>query len=99
MEPAFADYLKHYTNSPAERATDRSVRLPFMRRLLPVPRAWEDSASEDTRILGALTGAFVANGLECKLSCSSSKVGVRTPPPAAACLQGQFLMTLDMLHT
>ncbi|KAK9806462.1 hypothetical protein WJX73_010057 [Symbiochloris irregularis] len=74
MEPAFADYLRHYTSLPAERASDRATRLPFMRRLLPVPRAWEDALAEDSRVLEALKGAFVANGLECKLSCSSSKV-------------------------
>lgn len=75
MEPGFADYLQQYTGSQTEGSLDsKALRLPFMRRLLPVPRAWEDPTSEDARILASLSDTYVANGLECKLSCSSSKV-------------------------
>ena len=91
MDPGFGAYLRDYTDSPAEGVAGREPRkVPFLRRLLssapssrglsngnvgPGGHSHKPGADADGGLIDALRGSLVVNGLECKLSCSSSKVG------------------------
>ena len=73
MEPAFGEYLKDYTDSPAESTVGRDPRkTPFLRRLLHA--ALRQPQAAQGQLAGALQDSYVLNGLECKLSTASSKV-------------------------
>ena len=80
-------------------------KVPFLRRLLgsaPSSRGLSNGnvgpaghsqpqpgAEADGGLIDALRGSLVVNGLECKLSCSSSKVGLGWEGPEwSKCLWG-----------
>jgi hypothetical protein len=60
----FGDYMRAFMASPAAAAADGRV---FLRR--QARRAGDPDAGP-----GALGGVAISNGLECKISCSNSKV-------------------------
>ena len=71
MEPAFAEYLADYTDSPAESLLGREApKTPFLRRLLHQASNQQRQKASS----GGLAGCYVLNGLECKLSTTTSKV-------------------------
>ena len=80
LEAGFSDYLKAYTDTPAPAWTeDREGRRrqPFLRRSLLRPPQ-PDIAPEDLEI-AILEGSRLNNGLECKISSTTSKVRPALP--------------------
>ena len=71
MEAGFAQYLKQFTSSST---LGDSAGKVFLLRNLPDRREPDAEAAAEA----AHAGARLVNGLECKLSCSTSKV--RHPP-------------------
>ncbi len=67
MEPAFAQYLKQFTGSSSGRDAGAKV---FLLRNFPDGREPDPEAAAEA----AQRDAHLINGLECKLSCSTSKV-------------------------
>ena len=69
MEPGFADYLAHFTSGTSPVDTAGKV---FLLRNLPERRLPEAQAAAEA----AHVDALLVNGLECKLSCTTSKVSI-----------------------
>ncbi|KIY92733.1 hypothetical protein MNEG_15230, partial [Monoraphidium neglectum] len=71
LDPAFGDYMGAFMGAPAPAgpAAGREGRV-----LLPRLARRAGGGGGDAALAAALGGVAVANGLECKISCSSSKV-------------------------
>ncbi|KAK9837425.1 hypothetical protein WJX81_001540 [Elliptochloris bilobata] len=72
----FAEYLRCFTDDPAGAVViDRQGRRrrPFLRRSLPPDALGDEEAAMDAGA-AALVGAELTNGLECKITCETSKV-------------------------
>ena len=72
MEPAFGQYLKQFTGSSGGRDAGAKV---FLLRNFPGGREPDPEAAAEA----AQRDAQLVNGLECKLSCSTSKARGREP--------------------
>ena len=74
LQADFLGYLQAFTDTPASSSVEDAEgkqRRPFLKRTLIQPPA----ASPEERDLQALQATEVRNGLECKFSTSTSKVG------------------------
>ena len=77
MEPAFGQYLKQFTGLSGGRDAGAKVFLlrNFPGGREPDPEAAAEAAQRDAQLI---------NGLECKLSCSTSKARGMSPVASAA---------------
>ncbi|GJP54255.1 hypothetical protein CLOM_g13365 [Closterium sp. NIES-68] len=74
MESAFLEYLWHFLHSPPAHATDRAhVFLARNVRKASSSTSKRGRSKEDEE-RAALESVLILNGLECKLSCVTSKV-------------------------
>lgn len=69
-------YRRSYVSQPALEPAELTTQQPqpqplFLRRNLPAPAR---PGSADDVLLAALRSVHILNGLECKISCSTSKV-------------------------
>ena len=74
LQADFLGYLQAFTDTPASSSVEDAEgkqRRPFLKRTLIQPPA----ASPEERDLQALQATEIRNGLECKFSTSTSKVG------------------------
>eukprot|EP00775_Hariotina_reticulata_P006274 gene6274-6513_t len=67
LDSNFQEYIKTLMSSPAGTNKDKVFLSRNTGRL-------RSAAGDDPRLMSALQGVAVANGLECKISCQNSKV-------------------------
>jgi len=75
LQPDFMGYLEQFTDTPATvggQEVESRIRRPFLKRTMITPGV-EDGPPEE-RELAIMNGTQMRNGLECKLTTSTSKV-------------------------
>ena len=80
LQPDFLRYLEQFTDTPATvggQEVEGRIRRPFLKRTMISPAAAEEGPPEE-RELAIMNGTQMRNGLECKLTTSTSKVGARS---------------------